>query len=183
MAESDIGSADIKLRLRFVRTFVEVYEEMIKEIVPSAHWKDPDRPNNIDDQINEWIRSSDVLLYSVQIIPDIVESVDMSTRRRTVSRIIVYEELETIKNSKEEMDMLGLESEPLPVKEGAKSPTVLAVRTVNKERRTVQPMAGMFGVPEGYKLRDSDSELAPSMLLSPDLDLSQYKEVFLNIKE
>ena len=61
-------------------------------------------------------------------------------------------------------------------------PTIVGFTDQEGKQRTAECMAGVFGVPEGWKLANEDSEPAPRTLLSPDCSLELYAELFSNIR-
>lgn len=70
---------------------------------------------------------------------------------------------------------------PLPLKEGARSPTWEATMRDQEGTRAAPVMAGVFPVPEGFKLHPEDSEPAPPVLMAKNTDLSRYTDLFGNI--
>lgn len=63
-------------------------------------------------------------------------------------------------------------------------PTVEALSSVHGEtERRVECMAGIFGVPEGWKLAPEDTEVAPTVCLSPSFDLAPYADLFGNLED
>jgi|GEM_PF-4753915 len=60
-------------------------------------------------------------------------------------------------------------------------PTIVGYAEYDGSKRQAECMAGVFGVPEGWRLSPEDGAPAPRTLLSPDCDLAPYAELFGNI--
>jgi hypothetical protein len=71
---------------------------------------------------------------------------------------------------------------PIPIAPGAKAPTVEVDILSGDAVRKAHVMAGVFGVPEGMKMSKDDAVAAPPPLLSPDCNLSKYKDLFGNLQ-
>jgi hypothetical protein len=125
-------------------------------------------------RINKWI--DDVNARSAEMHAEI-ESVTPWGPRDV---LVVYTRQESVlpENNKPSLKRL----EPLPLKEGARSPTWKAVMRDQEGEREAPVMAGVFSVPEGFKMHPEDDEPAPPVLLAKGTDLSPYVELFGNIK-
>lgn len=166
--------------LAFVHTFVEQYTE--EQTLPDEPWTTRMREGSIDKQINDFVSREKALIVGLTPLPDELSAamndpVNAGTkiRLRTIRYVLVFAKTAESPDSGE-TDM------PIPLKKNATAPTVEATRMIGKEKRAVQAMAGVFGVPEGDKLHPDDDELAPVTLLSPDFEVWKYEGLFGNIK-
>jgi hypothetical protein len=124
----------------------------------------------LDHKVQEWVALNRARILNVQISHSVAERTTsfqpgaiVVSRELTLVYAILYERT----------------SAAIPLKEGARAPTVRANEV--HTGRAAQAMAGVFPVPEGYKLHPSDDEPAPVTLLSPDADLTPFKDLFGNI--
>lgn len=136
----------------------------------------------LDDRINAWIDGRDDIVI-MNIVP-----------LSYLSVLIFYETIYDAQSGKKKKKNKDRDQEkslkqpkpkvlsPLPLKKGATSPTWEATMKDSHGVRPAPVMAGVFPVPEGFKLHPDDANLAPPVLLAKGADLSKYADLFGNIK-
>jgi hypothetical protein len=133
----------------------------------------------LDAAVNAWVDTDKVRILSVQV-NHIPQDDNMSGRP-----LYVY----TVLYESEQPKLVQLVSQPVSVRTASRTrrarvPTVEALSSVHGEtERRVECMAGIFGVPEGWKLAPEDTEVAPTVCLSPEFDLEPYADLFGNLED
>jgi len=121
------------------------------------------KPAELDRKVNAWVLDASVRLLEVKVTPILWES------QHQFAFTALYESRD--------------ERKAQPPPEGSSAPTVPAFVNLEGQERSAECMAGIFGVPEGWKLSPTDGEAAPVVCLSPDCDLAPYSELFGNVEE
>ncbi len=169
-----------------VKTFSESYFRSRPS--STEPWVDQERPNHIDRQIQEWVEQERPWILEVQPLRALMDGEPLLQEHRMLQSVellyvVLYEadraepEVREVREDKEEEEL-----PEIPLKAGAVSPTVQAVRTLKKKRHNVSVMAGVFGVPEGDKLHPEDSEPAPAVVLAPGWNWPYGAELFGNVE-
>jgi hypothetical protein len=142
----------------------------------------------MDFQINRWANEHDLLLIDVKFTqestsPRIVKegNTEVWERVTTNTYVVLYEACNPESFDYEHTAGSEERAPAMPLKEGAKAPTVEITAVERGVSRPAMAMAGIFGVPEGYKLNPGDEEPAPIPLFSPNLDLKSYGKLFGNV--
>lgn len=149
----------------------------------------PKHKPQMDFQINKWVNENDLLLIDIKLFVDTTASrlvkdkgTDVWERLVTKTYIVLYEP-----QNPDAFDYAHVASEerlpPIPLKAGAVAPTIEVTATEKGVPRLAMAMAGVFGVPEGFKLNSEDNEPALVPLFSPDLELSKYGKLFGNVEK
>jgi hypothetical protein len=131
----------------------------------------------LDDRINAWVdENGERFIKSIVPLSDkhVLVLYTTSHRGRSLKTERSGEVCEAVEIPKRTL-------KPLPLKEGATSPTWEATMRDQEGERKAPVMAGVFPVPEGFKMHPEDSEPAPSVLLAKNTDLSQYADLFGNL--
>ena len=120
-------------------------------------------PVDLDRKVNAWVQDAAVRLLDVKVSSLFWES------KNQFAYTALYESL-------------GERKVP-SLHKGVSVPTVPTFVEYAGEERAAECMAGVFGVPVGWKLSPVDGEAAPLVCLSPDCDLAPYAELFGNVEE
>jgi len=146
---------------------------------------DPNQP--LDDRINEWVEQTGFFIESVSFSHNadclVVYQKPHAALPADLSDIDFAEERRRLFEEEEDAQKQSKKLKPLPLKEGATSPTWDSTMRDGDGRRKAFVMAGVFPVPEGFRMHPEDREVAPPVLLAHGTDLSQYKDLFGNIGE
>lgn len=134
---------------------------------------------NIEEDINTWVESA-----SVRIV-DIIHT-------RKLEWLVIYEPLTDEPETLGDFNVAerGPEPEmkkprqlaPVKMKKNAVSPIWEAMMRTPDGVRAAPVMAGVFPVPEGFKMHPEDREVAPPVLLAKGADLAPYSDLFGNIE-
>lgn len=170
---------------RYIQRFTE---DIIERKRTDGSWEAVNTPMEIEAKINIWLKEHGARLIDIKFFESVSDGVlvtvpgargQMWQRQRLRHYLAVYEpgpefefETSTVKRV--------LPSLKLP--ENARAPTVDAELVTPEGRHKAPVMAGVFGVIEGMRLSKEDREPAPIPLLSPDCDLTEYGELFGNVR-
>lgn len=175
------------LAKQYARIFSETYIERRRGNGGWTHFAPKGRVP-VDFQINRWANEKNVLLLDVKLTmdqtdPRLVKEGTTEVWERAVScqYVVLYRPLTPEIFEYESLASEENKAAPLPMKEGALAPTVEITAVEGGTSRAAYAMAGVFGVPEGFKLTPDDDEPAPLPLFSPDLDLKVYGKLFGNV--
>lgn len=117
----------------------------------------------LDAKVNTWVFDAGVRLLDVKVTSM------FHTGKEQFAYTVLYEPLaERVVHSPKKMCHV---------------PTVPAFVDYGGKERSAECMAGVFGVPEGWKFSPADGEPAPVVCLSPDCNLESYVELFGNVEE
>lgn len=175
------------LAKQYTRIFSETYIERRRGNGGWMHFA-PKGRTPVDFQINRWANEKNVLLLDVKLTTDqtdprLVKEGTTDVWERTISYqyVILYRPLTPEAFEYEHVATEEEKALPMPMKDGALAPTVEITAVEGGTSRPAYAMAGVFGVPEGFKFATDDDEPAPLPLFSPDLDLKVYGKLFGNV--
>lgn len=166
------------VRLRYVQSFYERFTE--SRLGSESEWEPDNRPHPIDKQLNDWVDNEGALIVDIKEECS-TEYLNENHRMHYVKYLVVY----TASSATVEDDhkpTQAITAPPVPIKAGAKAPTVVVIQKDSKGSRQASAMAGLFGVPEGYRFGADDTEPAPVPIFSPDFDIRKYADLFGNVE-
>ena len=137
-------------------------------------------PGDIEKRINQFAASKMINIEAISSTVTDLSSKEINDLLSTVLveyTVIYSQDVEEVV-FKDEAPSL----EELPIPKEAKSPTVLVKVNTDDGIKSAHAMAGVFGVIEGNYFGDQDVEVAPPVLLSPNCDMTKYKNLFGNIQ-
>jgi hypothetical protein len=123
---------------------------------------EPDEVRLLDQEIRAWSHQTGSLITDLKV------STVPAGDRLEVIYTVLYRPAETV----------APPASGAPPVETKDFPTVPTVIRWGGKDRAVRCMAGVFGVPRGWKLHPEDEEPAPETLLSPACVLDPYAELF-----